>query len=138
MYIVHHHYRYPSRKSVEKYGVYRLVAGRMLEAFMAPCRIETTNVEAVCGAQHFKAEQTRIIEAGWHDVFMRFDTVDIGIFRQETPEVEKGDTLNVCGCNMVHKKQLPVNPFTGCRTGGIYRARKDWVRYPHVPISSAH
>lgn len=30
----------------------------------------------------------------------------------ELPEVEKSDTLNVCGCNMVHKKQLPVNPFT--------------------------
>lgn len=54
----------------------------MLEAFMPPCRIETTNVEAVCAAQHFKAEQTRIIEAGWHDVFMRSDMVKIRIFRQ--------------------------------------------------------
>lgn len=93
--------------------VYRLVAGRMLEAFMPPCRIETTDIEAICAAQHFKAEQTRIIEAGWHDVFMNSDMVPkSGYSVNELPEVEKGDTLNVCGRNLVHKKQLPVNPFT--------------------------
>lgn len=103
----------PGNMSEKEMQVYRLVAGRMLETFMAPCRIETTNVEAVCAAQHFKAEQTRIIEAGWHDVFMRSDMVPkSGYSVNELPEVEKSDTLNVCGCNMVHKKQLPVNPFT--------------------------
>ena len=103
----------PGNLSEKEMQVYRLVAGRMLETFMAPCRIETTNVEAVCAAQHFKAEQTRIIEAGWHDVFMRSDMVPkSGYSVNELPEVEKSDTLNVCGCNMVHKKQLPVNPFT--------------------------
>ena len=103
----------PGNMSEKEMQVYRLVAGRILEAFMAPCRIETTNVEAVCAAQHFKAEQTRIIEAGWHDVFMRSDMIPTsGYSVKELPEVEKGDTLNVCGCNLVHKKQLPVNPFT--------------------------
>ncbi|MBV8059655.1 hypothetical protein HF894_13785 [Bacteroides sp. AN421] len=64
-------------------------------------------------AQHFKAEQTRIIEAGWHDVFMHSDMIPAsGYSVKELPEVEKGDTLNVCGCNLIHKKQLPVNPFT--------------------------
>ena len=103
----------PGNMSEKEMQVYRLVAGRMLETFMAPCRIETTNVEAVCAAQHFKAEQTRIIEAGWHDVFMRSDMVPkSGYSVNELPEVEKSDTLNVCGCNMVHKKELPVDPFT--------------------------
>lgn len=103
----------PGNLSEKEMQVYRLVAGRMLETFMAPCRIETTNVEAVCAAQHFKAEQTRIIEAGWHDVFMRYDMIPTsGYSVKELPEVEKGDTLNVCGCNMVHKKELPVDPFT--------------------------
>ena len=67
----------PGNMSEKEMQVYRLVAGRMLEAFMAPCRIETTNIEAVCAAQHFKAEQTRIIEAGWHDVFMRSDMIHL-------------------------------------------------------------
>ena len=103
----------PGNLSEKEMQVYRLVAGRMLEAFMAPCRIETTNVEAVCAAQHFKVEQTRIIEAGWHDVFMCSDMIPTsGYSVKELPKMEKGDTLNVCGCNMVHKKQLPVNPFT--------------------------
>lgn len=103
----------PRNMSEKEMQVYRLVAGRMLEAFMAPCRIETTNVEAVCAAQHFKVEQTRIIEAGWHDVFMCSDMIPTsGYSVKELPKMEKGDTLNVCGCNMVHKKQLPVNPFT--------------------------
>ena len=103
----------PGNLSEKEMQVYRLVAGRMLEAFMAPCRIETTNVEAVCAAQHFKAEQTRIIEAGWHDVFMHSDMVPkSGYSVNELPEVKKGDNLNVCGCNMVHKKELPVDPFT--------------------------
>ena len=45
--------------------------------------------------------------------FMRSDMVPkSGYSVNELPEVEKSDTLNVCGCNMVHKKQLPVNPFT--------------------------
>ena len=44
---------------------------------------------------------------------MRSDMVPkSGYSVNELPEVEKSDTLNVCGCNMVHKKQLPVNPFT--------------------------
>ena len=103
----------PGNLSEKEMQVYRLVAGRMLEVFMAPCRIETTNVEAVCAAQHFKAEQTRIIEAGWHDVFMRYDMIPTsGYSVNELPEVKKGDNLNVCGCNMVHKKELPVDPFT--------------------------
>lgn len=93
--------------------VYRLVAGRMLEAFMPPCRIETTSVEAVCAAQHFKAGHTRIIEAGWHDVFMRPDVIPASEYSvRELPVLEKGDTLNVCGCSLIRKRQLPVNPFT--------------------------
>ena len=52
----------PGNLSEKEILVYRLVAGRMLEAFMPPCRIETTNVEAVCAAQHFKAEQTESLK----------------------------------------------------------------------------
>ena len=48
-----------------------------------------------------------------HDVFMNSDIIPkSGYSVNELPEVEKGDTLNVCGRNLVHKKQLPVNPFT--------------------------
>ena len=103
----------PGKLSEKEMQVYRLVAGRMLEAFMAPCRMETTNLEAVCAAQNFRAEHTRIIEPGWHDVFMRSDMIpQSGYYANEIPELVKGDTMDICGCNMVHKKQLPVDPFT--------------------------
>ena len=103
---------HPGNLSEKEMLVYRLIAGRMLEAFMPPCRIETTSAEAICAAQKFKAEHTRVIEAGWHDVFMRSDTVSqSGFSVNELPWLDKGDTLKVCGCNLVHKKQLPVSPF---------------------------
>ena len=103
----------PGKLSEKEMQVYRLVAGRMLEAFMAPCRMETTSLEAVCAAQNFRAKHTRIIEPGWHDVFMRSDMIpQSGYYANEIPELVKGDTMDICGCNMVHKKQLPVDPFT--------------------------
>ena len=34
------------------------------------------------------------------------------ILSMNSPKWRKVILLNVCGCNMVHKKQLPVNPFT--------------------------
>lgn len=103
----------PGKLSEKEMQVYRLVAGRMLEAFMAPCRMETTSLEAVCAAQNFRAEHTRIIEPGWHDVFMRSDMIPrSGYYTDEIPVLVKGDTMDICGCNMVHKKQLPADPFT--------------------------
>lgn len=103
----------PGKLSEKEMQVYRLVAGRMLEAFMPPCRMETTSLEAVCAAQNFRAEHTQIIEPGWHAVFMRSDMIPrSGYYANELPELVEGDTMDICGCNMVHKKQLPVDPFT--------------------------
>ncbi len=103
----------PDGLSEKEMLVYRLVAGRMLEAFMQPCRIETTSVEAVCAAQHFKAEHTKIIEEGWYSVFKHPDIIPQSAYSVNgLPQLDKGISLNLCGCNMLHKKQLPVNPFT--------------------------
>ena len=80
---------------------------------MQPCRIETTSVEAVCAAQHFKAEHTKIIEEGWYSVFKHPDIIPQSAYSVNgLPQLDKGISLNLCGCNMLHKKQLPVNPFT--------------------------
>lgn len=103
----------PEGLSDKEMLVYRLIAGRMLETFMPPCLIETTNIKAICVAQTFKAEHTRIIEPGWHNVFQHSDIIpQSGYTVNEIPRLKNGDILNVCGCNLVHKKQLPVNPFT--------------------------
>lgn len=93
--------------------VYTLIAGRLLEAFIPPCRVECTTVEAVCAARTFRIRTCRILDKGWHAVFERGNAVlPQGFTWQELPALSAGDTLPVSACNLVRRKDLPANPFT--------------------------
>ncbi len=93
--------------------VYTLIAGRLLEAFIPPCRVECTTVEAVCAARTFRIRTCRILDKGWHAVFERENAVlPQGFTWQELPALSAGDTLPVSACNLVHRKDLPASPFT--------------------------
>lgn len=93
--------------------VYTLIAGRLLEAFMPPCRVECTTVEAVCAARTFRIRTCRILDKGWHAVFERENAVlPQGFTWQELPALSAGDTLPVSACNLVRRKDLPASPFT--------------------------
>lgn len=93
--------------------VYTLIAGRLLEAFMPPCRLECTTVEAVCAARTFRIRTCRILDKGWHAVFERGNAVlPQGFTWQELPALSAGDTLPVSACNLVRRKDLPASPFT--------------------------
>lgn len=93
--------------------IYRLIAGRMLEVFMPPCRVETVTVEAVCAAQLFSATNSRIKDKGWHEVFGHTDMiVEEGRMGGDFPALEQGEVLKMSGCSIIHKKQLPPAPFT--------------------------
>ena len=93
--------------------VYTLIAGRLLEAFMPPCRVECTTVEAVCAARTFRIRTCRILDKGWHAVFDRGNAVlPQGFTWQELPALSAGDTLPVSACNLVRRKDLPASPFT--------------------------
>lgn len=93
--------------------VYTLIAGRLLEAFMPPCRVECTTVEAVCAARTFRIRTCRILDKGWHAVFERGNAVlPQGFTWQELPTLSAGDTLPVSACNLVRRKDLPASPFT--------------------------
>lgn len=93
--------------------VYTLIAGRLLEAFMPPCRVECTTVEAVCAARTFRIRTCRILDKGWHAVFGRGNAVlPQGFTWQELPALSAGDTLPVSACNLVRRKDLPASPFT--------------------------
>mgnify|MGYP005911848931 FL=1 len=93
--------------------IYTLIAGRLLEAFMPPCRVECTTVEAVCAARTFRIRTCRILDKGWHAVFERENAVlPQGFTWQELPALSAGDTLPVSACNLVHRKDLPASPFT--------------------------
>lgn len=93
--------------------VYTLIAGRLLEVFMPPCRVECTTVEAVCAARTFRIRTCRILDKGWHAVFGRGNAVlPQGFTWQELPALSAGDTLPVSACNLVRRKDLPASPFT--------------------------
>ncbi|RHC25109.1 DNA topoisomerase [Bacteroides stercoris] len=93
--------------------VYTLIAGRLLEAFIPPCRVECTTVEAVCAARTFRIRTCRILDKGWHAVFGRGNAVlPQGFTWQELPALSAGDTLPVSACNLVRRKDLPASPFT--------------------------
>lgn len=92
--------------------VYRLIAGRMLEAFMPPCLMETVTVEAICAAQVFTTVNNRIIHKGWKGVLRNTTSTKEGNITDNLPELKEGELIKISGCNLVHKKQLPVCPFT--------------------------
>lgn len=103
--------------------VYTLIVGRMMEAFMPPCRVECTTVEAVCAARTFRMQACRILDKGWNAVFGRENAVlPQGFTMLELPALSIGDTLPVSACNLVRKKDLPANPFTDAELIGYMEA----------------
>lgn len=104
---------YPEGLTEKEQEVYGLVLGRMLEAFMPSCQIECATVDAVSAARKFQSKTYRIIEKGWYHVFERPNAIAPEGFREEElPDLSVGETLPLSAVNLVHKKDLPVNPFT--------------------------
>lgn len=104
---------YPEGLDREEMQVYMLIIGRMLETFMPVCRVEYTTVDAICAARKFKSQTYHILEKGWFNIFERENAVSMeGYQPAELPELENGETLKVSGCNLVHRKELPVSPYT--------------------------
>lgn len=104
---------YPEGLDREEMQVYMLIIGRMLEAFMPICKVEYTTVDVVCAARKFKSQTYRILEKGWFNIFERESVIATeGYQPTELPELENGEVLKVTGCNLIHRKDLPVSPFT--------------------------
>lgn len=103
----------PGELDREEMQVYTLIVGRMLEAFMPPCKVEYTTIEAVCAARKFQTRTCRIVEQGWFGVFEREEHITKGsTLCTATPELSQGEQIQVAGCNVIHKKSLPVQPYT--------------------------
>lgn len=104
---------YPEGLEREEMQVYMLIIGRMLETFMPACKVEYTAVDAVCAARKFRVQAYRILEKGWFNIFERENAVAVNGYQSvELPELESGETLAIAGCNLIHKKELPVSPYT--------------------------
>lgn len=102
----------PGKLDREEMLVYTLIVGRMLETFMPPCKVEYTTVDAVCAARKFRIRTYRILEKDGSEssrgniLSQRPYALpgDAGIFQEEI--------LPVAGCSLIHKKSLPVSPYT--------------------------
>lgn len=103
----------PGELDREERLVYTLVVGRMLETFMPPCKVEYTTVDAVCAARKFRIRTYRILEKGWLGIFEREHIVAKGCMPcPMLPEFFQEEILPVAGCSLIHKKSLPVSPYT--------------------------
>ncbi|MBB4045806.1 DNA topoisomerase [Bacteroides reticulotermitis] len=103
----------PQGLSPDEMMLYLLIAGRMLEALMPACKVEYTTVDAICAARRFQCRAYRIIEKGWFSLFGR-ESVIAGSEYQSAPlpELPDGETVTMAGCNLVHKRDLPVSAYT--------------------------
>lgn len=104
---------YPEALNREETKLYLMIIGRMLEVFMPACQVEYTTVDAICAAREFQCRTYRIIEKGWFNIFER-EGILAGREYQSVPlpELSSGETIKVAGCNLVHKKDLPVSAYT--------------------------
>lgn len=104
---------YPEGLENMEMQLYLMIIGRMLEAFMPVCRVEYTTVDAICAARKFQCNTYRIIEKGWFNIFEREGVIAGHDCRSVLlPELSEGETLAIAGCNLVHKKDLPVSAYT--------------------------
>lgn len=104
---------YPEGLDREEMQVYMLIIGRMLESFMPACKVEYTTIDTICAARRFRSQTYRILEKGWFNIFERESAISMeGYQSAELPELENGEVLKVSGCNLIHRKDLPVSPYT--------------------------
>lgn len=104
---------YPEALEREEMQLYLMIIGRMLEAFMPACKVEYTTVDAICAARNFRCHTYRIIEKGWFGIFEREDEIAGQQYHPiPIPELKNGETVTVTGCNLIHKKDLPVSAYT--------------------------
>ena len=103
----------PGKLDREEMLVYTLIVGRMLETFMPPCKVEYTTVDTVCAARKFRIRTYRILEKGWLGIFEREHLVAKGCMPYLViPDLFQEEILPVAGCSLIHKKSLPVSPYT--------------------------
>lgn len=103
----------PGELDREEMLVYTLIVGRMLETFMPPCKVEYTTVDAVCAARKFRLRTYRVLKQGWLGIFEREHIVAKGCMPcPMLPDFFQEEILPVAGCSLIHKKSLPVSPYT--------------------------
>lgn len=104
----------PSGITADEDTVYRMIAGRMLEAFSPPCVVETTVMEADISGMPFRSRFSTVVIPGWCAVFNRSE--DCGEEEAGTDDSTAvfavGDSCHVSGLGLSQRKTMPRPLFT--------------------------
>lgn len=95
-------------------AVYRMIAGRMLEAFSPKCEKETLAIEATVDGLDFRSHTTSVIVPGWRGVFNRTEDKeeDEQNANKGTAEFRESEAVPVAGRSLSQKKTVPKPLYT--------------------------
>ena len=97
-----------------EHAVYRMVAGRMLEAFSPWCEKETLVIEAMVEGLVFRSHSVSVVNPGWRAVFGRSEDreKDEETENKGTALFDESETAPVSGRSLAKKKTMPKPLYT--------------------------
>ena len=104
----------PGTLDEKEQAVYRMIAGRMLEAFSPKCEKETLTVQATADGLDFRSQTTSVVVPGWRGVFNRTEDKeeDEESTNKGTAEFSESETVPIAGRSLSQKKTTPKPLYT--------------------------
>ena len=98
----------------QEQAVYRMIAGRMLEAFSPVCEKETLVIEAAVDGLTFRSHSVSVVKPGWRAVFNRSEDKenDEETENKGTARFDESETVPVSGRSLAKKKTMPKPLYT--------------------------
>jgi len=105
---------YPDKLEKTESEVYRMIAGRMLEAFAPKCEKEALLMEASFDEYIFRSNSLEIFFPGWRNVFNRPDDKEEGEKNtdEKSAEFKERENAKVGGHGLAQKKTIPKLLYT--------------------------
>lgn len=104
----------PGGLDEKEQAVYRMIAGRMLEAFSPKCEKETLTMRATVDGRDFLSHTTSVIVPGWRGVFNRTEDKeeDEQNTNKGTADFSESETVPVAGRSLSQKRTTPKPLYT--------------------------
>lgn len=98
----------------QEQAVYRMIAGRMLEAFSPKCEKETLVIEAAVDGLTFRSHSVSVVKPGWRAVFNRSEDKenDEETENKGTAGFDESEIVPVSGRGLAKKKTMPKPLYT--------------------------
>lgn len=105
---------YPDTLEKTESEVYKMIAGRMLEAFAPKCEKEATLMEAAFDTYVFRSNSLKILSPGWRKVFGRTEDKEDEEKNtdEKLAEFKEEENAKVGGHGLAQKKTMPKPLYT--------------------------